>query len=34
MWRSLGTFRKFVVEINMTDPVEMPLLSDANVVVG
>jgi hypothetical protein len=34
MWRALGSFRKFVVEINMTDPVEMPLLSDANVVVG
>lgn len=33
-WRALGMFRRMVVEINMTDPVDFPLLSEGNMEVS
>ena len=30
-WRAMGQFRQFTAEINITDPVDMPLLSEANI---
>jgi hypothetical protein len=30
----MGQFRNFVAEVNLTDPVDVPLLSEANVVVA
>ena len=33
-WTALGQFRRFCVEINLTDPFEMPLQSDANIEVS
>ena len=33
-FRSMGQFRHFTMEINITDPVDVPLLSEANVVLS
>lgn len=33
-WTALGQYRRFCVEINITDPFEMPLQSDANIKVA
>lgn len=31
VWRNLGQFRNFTCEVNMTDPVDVPILSEGNI---
>ena len=31
---AMGQFRSFTVEVNMTDPVDVPLLAEANLILG
>jgi hypothetical protein len=33
-WRTLGQFRHFTMEINITDPVDVPLMSEGIVTVS
>jgi hypothetical protein len=33
-YRNLGQFRRFTTEVNLTDPVDVPLLSEANIEVA
>ncbi len=30
-WRAMGQFRQFTAELNITDPVDMPILSEASI---